>query len=276
MIAPFLLWTAWRGKQRLFFGGCIGAIVASILITGIVSYIYKLPALVTPVSGSGLTVVDYKLQFEDWMYKFYTQASTHLPSYVVGLCCGYFVLLQDSADETKYATEDPECEPMMLYERRAAPRSGMLSWSSIILGLGIMLATLVIPVVWTRDSFNFPLAFSVLYNSLHFLIWTIGLALVVVPLVLCPEDDQLISRFLGADFWTPLAKISYPTYLIHPVLLEVLYGNIWEPHTYRPVELAIRICGVVTLSFAVGCLIFLFVESPISSLIRNLLRKTRY
>jgi peptidoglycan/LPS O-acetylase OafA/YrhL len=100
-----------------------------------------------------------------------------------------------------------------------------------------------------------------------------GVALVITS---CLFADNLVSRFLAHPSWYPIARVSYGTYLIHPLVGLRLVS----PWPAAPMTLATS--GVALLAFAVvvaavslliASAMFLWVELPLLHAGRRLSRR---
>ena len=94
--------------------------------------------------------------------------------------------------------------------------------------------------------------------------WGVGLALLVFT---CHNGYvSAINAFLSMSFWVPLARLTYATYLVHPIILSLLFGNLREPLTYTNITLAVHYTAIVVLSYGAAGVIALFVEFPLHNL----------
>ena len=66
--------------------------------------------------------------------------------------------------------------------------------------------------------------------------------------------------------WTPLSRMSYNAYLIHPVVLTVVYGQFQKTVHYSDITLAVLALGCITLSYGAATVICLLVEYPLGTI----------
>ena len=67
--------------------------------------------------------------------------------------------------------------------------------------------------------------------------WSLGLALLVFA---CHYGyGGPINWFLSMKFWIPLSQVSYNAYLIHPLILTVIFGSERKPIYYKDYNLAV-------------------------------------
>ena len=110
--------------------------------------------------------------------------------------------------------------------------------------------------------------FSRFENVVYFMFsrftWSIGLALVVFA---CHNGyGWVINDFLSMKMWIPLSRLTYSAYLIHPILLTVIFGTNRTPFQYTDYTLAVYAVATVVLSFGAAGVVAVFVEFPLSNL----------
>ena len=104
---------------------------------------------------------------------------------------------------------------------------------------------------------------NVLYTTFSRFAWGIGLALMVFA---CHAGyGGVINSFLSMKIWTPLARMTYNAYLVHPVVLTVLYAQMQKSIHVTDLTMAILAVAFVVLSYAIGGVVCLVVEFPLGS-----------
>ena len=104
---------------------------------------------------------------------------------------------------------------------------------------------------------------NVLYTTFSRFAWGIGLALMVFA---CHTGyGGVINSFLSMKIWTPLARMTYNAYLVHPVVLTVLYAQMQKSIHVTDLTMAILAVAFVVLSYAIGGVVCLVVEFPLGS-----------
>ena len=115
---------------------------------------------------------------------------------------------------------------------------------------------------WDRGGLS--LAENVAYFTLSRFVWAVGLSLLVFA---CHNGHgSAINTFLSMRFWIPLSRLTYSAYLIHPILLTLIFGTLREPFTYTDYTLVIYAVAMVVLSFGAAGVVAVFVEFPLSNL----------
>eukprot|EP00040_Diaphanoeca_grandis_P016871 m.87516 g.87516 ORF g.87516 m.87516 type:complete len:897 (-) comp26081_c0_seq2:85-2775(-) len=105
---------------------------------------------------------------------------------------------------------------------------------------------------------------SVAYLSLYRVSWSLGLFLMILSLL--GGWSGWLLNLLCMPAWTPLSRLVYPVYLLHPIVLEVLvYGGNQEPQ-YTPFNIVTTYLAAVCMSFFFSALVFLVLEGPLIAL----------
>ena len=129
---------------------------------------------------------------------------------------------------------------------------------------GICLATTLYGLYPTWHGHVPTLAENIIYNMFSRTVWSIGLALLVF---VCHYGyGGIVNKFLSMKFWIPLSRISYNAYLIHPLVLSVIFGSMRKPVYYEDYSLTMYACGIVVLSYGAAAVVSVFVEFPIGNL----------
>ncbi len=91
----------------------------------------------------------------------------------------------------------------------------------------------------------------------------LGIAWIILSESGASRLDRMIHRFLQWHGWYPVAQLSYAAFLLHPLLIRIVYAH-WSPST------VIGVLAVVPLFWALSLLVstplYLLVERPIMNL----------
>jgi peptidoglycan/LPS O-acetylase OafA/YrhL len=85
-----------------------------------------------------------------------------------------------------------------------------------------------------------------------------------------------VRRFLGAHFFSPLARLTYSTYLFHPIIMFVVYFSHLQYYVYDNFNYAIMFVGELFLSFCVAAVMFLALERPMVNMEKLLIPHKRH
>ena len=111
---------------------------------------------------------------------------------------------------------------------------------------------------------NLSLAENVSYYMFSRFVWSLGLALMVFA---CHYGyGWVINDFLSMKVWIPLSRLTYTAYLIHPIIMTVIFASLRDPFTYTDYTIAVYAVAMVVLSFGAAGVVATFVEFPLSNL----------
>ena len=129
---------------------------------------------------------------------------------------------------------------------------------------GICLATTLYGLYPTWHGHVPTQAENIIYIMFSRTVWSIGLALLVF---ICHYGyGGIVNKFLSMKFWIPLSRISYNAYLLHPLILSVIFGSTRKPIYYEDYSLTVYAVGIVVLSYSAAAVVSVFVEFPIGNL----------
>ena len=93
--------------------------------------------------------------------------------------------------------------------------------------------------------------------------WGLGLALLVFA---CHTGyGSTINTFLSMKIWTPLSRMTFSAYLVHPVVITVLFRQMQKTIHLTDLTMATLIVGFVVISYAVAGVVCVMVEFPLGS-----------
>ena len=111
---------------------------------------------------------------------------------------------------------------------------------------------------------------NVIYIMFSRFTWSLGLGLLVF---ICHYGfGGPINWFLSLQFWIPLSRISYNAYLVHPLILTVIFGSERKAFYYEDYNLVIYAIGVTVLTYGAAAVVSVFVEFPIGNLEQAIFR----
>jgi peptidoglycan/LPS O-acetylase OafA/YrhL len=77
-----------------------------------------------------------------------------------------------------------------------------------------------------------------------------------------PRNDTIILNILSWRCWTPLSKLSFGVYLIHPIVLFVWQLGDREKKIFRLLTFSMDCVSVCVVSYVIALLVFVLVECP--------------
>ena len=80
---------------------------------------------------------------------------------------------------------------------------------------------------------------------------------------------KLIKSIFGSEYFTPIGRLAFGIYLIHPLVICLLYITVDQSQYLRLVAVGVYFVSFVLMSVSVAILTFLGVEAPISHQFRG-------
>ena len=107
------------------------------------------------------------------------------------------------------------------------------------------------------------LAENVIYLMFSRFAWGVGLALVVFA---CHNGyGGVVNTFLSMKSWIPLSRLTFTAYLVHPIVLTVVFGSARETVHYTDITLAVYAVGAIALSYGAAAIVAVSVEFPLAN-----------
>ena len=225
---------------------CIIVLVVSFVLSGTLAGVYDLQANqfasvaynYTPIDNSTTTTYTNLLYIKPWH---------RVAPYIVGLILGYVL----------YRLRLPT-------SKRHINIIKYIVFSVMWVLSGILLFSTLYGLYFQWHG-HVPHKFeNVFYITFSRFAWSLGLALLVFT---CHYGyGGPINWFLSLKFWIPLSRLSYNAYLLHPLILTVIFGTERKIIYYQDYNLAVYAIGIIVLSFGAAAIVSVFVEFPIGNL----------
>lgn len=219
---------------------CVGAfLVASFAITGALAGHYQYPANQFILNAP-------HIQGPPWDYTsvLYTKPWSRIQPYLVGVLLGY-----------------------ALYRKARLPYGRCMNWI-LYLAMWAFAAFLGLSTVYgVYDNFHghlFSPAANVIYVT--FSRFAFGLALALLVFACHNGYGWLVNSFLSLKLWVPLSRLCYNAYLVHPIVLSIIFGSHRKTVYYEDYSMALYAVGIIVLSFGTAAVVTVFVEFPLANL----------
>ena len=92
-----------------------------------------------------------------------------------------------------------------------------------------------------------------------------GLCLAIVVFVCHNGYGGVINKFLSMPFWVPLSRMTFNAYLVHEIILILVFTDLRSPIYYSDLTMAIYVLAAVLLSYGAAGVVCVFVEFPLSN-----------
>ena len=104
---------------------------------------------------------------------------------------------------------------------------------------------------------------NVMYFMFSRTVYSIGIALIIYA---CHNGfGGIINSFLSWSFWAPLSRLTFMAYLIHPNVLDVMYGTMRFRFIYTDWILMLLFTATVFQSYSVAFIFAVTVEYPLAN-----------
>lgn len=113
---------------------------------------------------------------------------------------------------------------------------------------------------WTQGQRN-------AYLGLSRIAWGLGIGCILMPMLL--GYNSFMVSILGANFWTPLARISFCGYLVHFGFVYAYVVSEYSAYYFSDTNFFYDFLVLVVITFVVALPVTLMVESPFMSLERT-------
>jgi peptidoglycan/LPS O-acetylase OafA/YrhL len=168
---------------------------------------------------------------------------------------------------------------MALYQTQHVTRSGHLPPPGLLLmgigyvvALGIMFVCVFTPYWDTShdpDAFmsnecQWSHAYDTIYSIVCRTAWGASICWLIFASLTCQGGP--ITRFLSWSFWTPFARLTYCWYLLHPLLMGVIYFAMPDGDDYYDLLGVAFYCFNTLIGLLCAAVVFFLVEMPFSNL----------
>lgn len=220
----------------------MGLLFVSFLSTGVIAGVFDMQANTFAfLAYQYQAPVNQTANSNDLLY---TKPWHRIQPYLVGLVLGY-----------------------VLYKKIRVPfnRYVQLCVYLVMWGVAIVLGMSTVYGLYGTWNGHVP---SLAENVVYFMFsrFSFGVALALLVFICHNGYGGWVNSFLSMTMWLPLSRLAFNAYLIHPVVLTVVYGYLRNPLHLTEVELSVYAVGVSVISFAAAFLMTVFVEFPFGNL----------
>jgi peptidoglycan/LPS O-acetylase OafA/YrhL len=256
MIAPlFILPLAYKKWRNFAFVWIALAYVGFAVQTIVVSYLKDVPALASPRSLDLFWNVRQEL--DTFLVTFYDKPYNHIVTLIVATVSAYLCVEHKKSINSKDLPR----------------RMGRLQVLAVqLFGAALLLITFYVPFDFIGKITWWPRIGNAFWNHFSRLMWSVGLACLIYPTVVNPKQTVLLSGLANWKGWLILTKLTFPVYLAHCVVINVVWGNTQRETPFTWIILVHDLGGVLFWSYLYGAILYLTVEAPINALSKRFLR----
>lgn len=227
VIAPLLVLT-------MHFNLLVGlTVILGILILGL--FITAYLVILFGLKSSTYAGVSFLLS-DPTMDLIYTKPWSRISPYIVGFLLGYVLYRKVKLSLSNEKT--------------------VAFFASLWTAVGLILLSCVFGLFFKLDIEE--TAKHVIYTAFSRFMWASALALIVFA---CHNGyGGYVNSFLSMQLWIPLSRMTFCVFLVHPIVLTVLYGD-FQTSSFDHTSILVNVSAVM-LSYAVAIALCLSVEMP--------------
>nr|XP_039272371.1 nose resistant to fluoxetine protein 6-like [Styela clava] len=115
-----------------------------------------------------------------------------------------------------------------------------------------------------------PVGVAAFYNAISRPLWGLCLAWLVIA---CSSGyGGPINSFLSWKLFIPLSRLTYCAYLVHPLVIEWLYGTVEVTWHFSIPDTAAKFIAITSLAYAIAYVVSVLIEMPMVGIIKAILR----
>ncbi|KAF5292693.1 hypothetical protein FQA39_LY13905 [Lamprigera yunnana] len=115
-------------------------------------------------------------------------------------------------------------------------------------------------IVFTLYGRQISVEFSAVYMGISRTLWGVGLCWLIIA---CSTNNAgIINKFLSFRGWIPISRLTYCAYLIHPLVINIIFLSAESSQNASFASFALSIFGITTLTFFSALFYTLLFESP--------------
>ncbi|KAJ8708830.1 hypothetical protein PYW08_010212 [Mythimna loreyi] len=235
-ILATVLFYFYKKDRRLGFAAFGTAAVLSLIIPGMLTYWYELPAIHFLDFGRVLRGLRDCWELSITYTTFYCRAG----AYLVGVAMGYLMTVYKPSEHRNTVSK---------------------TWSTIgtTLSLGVMAYVLSLGQYVIFREYNAMEA--ALIASSNRVAWAVAICVIIG---LCEYGTvPIVTDILSFSYFTPLSRLSYSIYLVHTLLMQRNKFSLRSPWKFDYFCYALDITGTLVIAIGLSFAMWLLVEAPL-------------
>jgi len=204
-----------------------------------------------------LSVYVFDSHYQDYSYWAYSKPYTRVPAYLVGVAAAWLL------DELEHRGITRSNRPTGHIAQIGATVAAAFS-------VLVLLFLTFIPATdfgyYHKNSWG-PVV-SVMYLCFGRPVWAACWAVITV---LCYYGYlPIVDGILAHRCWSPLARLTYGAYLLHPLVIKLSAGRALQYYTFSAEDMLYRYLGNTICAFAGAAVLWVFIERPALTLTSNM------
>merc|ERR1712232_805653 len=205
-----------------------------------------------------LSVYVFDDHYKDYSYYAYSKPYTRVPAYFVGMVAAWVL---DDLERGHGITRPLQGTPQQK------------AWAALLAVLSF--ATLLFIILFPATDFgkqknSWGDVVSAIYLTFSRPLWAACWAVITL---LCYYDlIPLVNGFLAHPWWTPLARLTYGAYLVHPMVIKLAAGRSHQFYNFSMMDLMYRTAGNCVMAYMGAAALWVLVERPAMTITSALLK----
>lgn len=196
--------------------------------------------------------------YTEYSYYAYSKPYTRAPAYFVGISAAWLLGTLEEKGLTR--------------ESQPHRRHPLAATAVAILSAAVLCLVVFIPATDFGASKNSWNDFeSILLLDFGRVAWALSWAAITI---LCYYGClPWTNSFLAHPAWTPLARLTYGAYLLHPLVIKLAAGTSVQYYTFSGMEVCYRFVGNCFMAFSSAIALWCLIERPVMTLTSAGLKK---
>jgi len=194
-----------------------------------------------------LDIYAFGHSYAEFSYWVYSKPYARIPAYFVGVMTAWLLDILEKRGITRGTCSH-------------TAKAHMLATVAAVSAIAVLLFVVFIPTTDYGDHAKSWGVWNVVFVTLARPLFAAGWAVITL---LCYYDYvPLLNGFLSHPCWTPLARLTYGAYLVHPLVIKLSAGNAMQFYTFNSMDLLYRFTGNALLSTLGSVCLWALCERP--------------
>jgi len=246
VISPIILYCMYKFKWLgvSLTNGIL--LLACFIVNGVLIYHYKLSPLFVDPNANFADPASMR-PTQEYMLKVYMKPYTRISPYLVGLVMGYILI--------------NKCSLAGKFEK-------LLYGVGWIVAIGLGIAVIYGP--YSQNDYKWKMVDNLIYGMFFRFVWAVAIGWVIFA---CHNGKGgLVNSFLSWKAFIPLSRLTYATYLVHPMVIFFFYAS-----TQATTDLTIAFyvyffVASTVISFMLAFVVAVCIEYPVFNLEKLVLK----
>ena len=123
---------------------------------------------------------------------------------------------------------------------------------------------------WYPEKWS--LGWSLVYLISSRPLYTIGIGLITMPLILNNQFFSPLQKLMAHSYWTPFARLTYGVFLCNSIFMEFRIFNLEQGIWADKFNTNLYFFSFLTISFCFSMISYIFIEAPFANILNEFIR----